>query len=377
MTSEKEGFSDPESEESDPLHFSSLSFLSDNEMHSAFTTARGKRLRMSLDSFNTANSSFESSPLLQKLQHLYSTALSKESNTDYFSLFNAFKWTYLKSRNTSDALVADTLLRYSLSSYSPLRRLSEKDEAPGVYLKVLVIQASLSSSSHTFHVTDGFYSVAVITDKHLQPLLKMGMVLDIFGYKSLLSAPTEIEELCSSNTPLLYLEYNGVKPTVKGSLGYQYHAAFIRSLYSIKKDGGIVGCIEITVIREVFTKYLININGVKNVVDKEEYSRTIEMLKKSISKVPNKERDISSMISIKRFVEYEIRDGRDGDERKGRYVLTLWNPPDLQLVGKRMQVFFLVPSDRKSNGCELSLTSIPQTKIKIREYQNNQSSSVR
>lgn len=296
-------------------------------------------------------------------------------------IFSLFKWTWISllpqiealradggpasAQEVTDLVIDTAKERWKANYPSVLKRIAEKDEAPGVYMKLLVVKEGRES----LWVTDGQYSARVSLDPLLQAIasqLTVGRVLQVIGARPLLPSPMPIDEAYSTHSAVAELRYNGTKPGLTGPLGYQRERAFVRPLAAIKLGGGLVGCIQVTFTELVKSRYLISLNGSKSIIEEEQLAATIEKVSKSIKEMNldrESERKVYETVQVKKFDLYEVASNYHHEQAAAR--LTIWNPPtDCQLLHKTVLLFFLEVSPYESTSGGLSLTTTSRTIIK-------------
>lgn len=274
-----------------------------------------------------------------------------------------------KHERVREIVIDQAMRRWNLQPLSVLKRIAERDESPGVYMKLMILE----SREGALKVTDGLYAVNVSLDKELRRIAQgkffTGKVIQVVGSKALLPAPTGIDEVESGGLCLLELNYNGVKPAAGGVLGYQREHLFLRSLASIRKGGGIVGCVDVEIVHVHGTKYLMDLNGSRNTIEEERFNDSMERVEKSIKQMRlSREEEIAMMkkVRVKKFTKMEIRDAADRRRAEHPCILTLWNPPENILRrGRSLRIFYLTtyesPYDHQNS---LTLSSLPQTIIR-------------
>jgi BRCA2, oligonucleotide/oligosaccharide-binding, domain 1 len=313
-----------------------------------------------------------------------SLANGKCTKEEKHQIRNVFKWTWLSRYMEIDIVLQDMVAAKSQEArveaivvpraleiwkkdpLSVLRRIAEKDEAPGVYMKVLVVEKNIPF----LRVTDGLYSVKIKADRALEAVankIKVGSILKIFGARPLIPSPVPIREVDARDMPLLEVCYNGVQLSFSGNLGYQKESTFLRSLYSIERRGGMVGAVEVWVTKVLETKYLMDLNGSKNVIEEARFRDSLERIRKSIEKMclpKAEERDILARIRVKKFTKIEAQDLRDKRAPRPLVLITIWNPPeDISLKEGAFRFIYLVTKRHPYEENALSLSTIPQSLI--------------
>ncbi|OAG31618.1 hypothetical protein NEDG_00093 [Nematocida displodere] len=368
-----------------------------------FRTATGKNISFSEDSLIKARRSLDflsptsnlsptpksSDPKQHEIDQLLSVFRSVKreifpitrNKEDIHTVFSTFKYAWLscltqimniRIEDLSTAgseieklVVASAKERWRRNPHSPLKKIAEKDEAPGIYLKLLVVEEGTT----TLGVSDGVYALTVSLDEGLRSVakkIKVGTIIQVLGASSLLPRPLSIEEAYSSRTPVLELRYNGVKPCLSGPLGYQPVCAFIRSLCSVRMQGGIVGCLSLKLTKVIHSKYLMNLNGSKNIIEEDQLEGAVERIEATIKKMcldREEELEILSTVRVKKFVQYEVYSAYT--QKSVLAHLTIWNPPTgLSLLNKTFLFFFLNTSPYPSTTGILTLTTTAFTIIK-------------
>lgn len=306
--------------------------------------------------------------------------LTRTDEEDH-SLFSTFKWTWMANLDKIHAIrmrdvkvlkrlevlmIRETKKTWLSNRPSVLKRISEKDEAPGVYMKVLVVATGVTK----IQITDGLYAMNVALDAGLQTvanIMRVGTVLQVIGSRALQPKPVPIGQAYRSKTPIIELRYNGTKPCLPGLIGYQPHAAYLRSLSSIRPQGGVIGCLFLRLDRIVYTKYLMNLNGSKNIVDEARLYESFDKIEQNIRSMQIDDEDekrIMGTVKVSKFEKYEVRSIYSRESVSAH--LTIWNPPtDMVLCGRTFLFFFLNTSPRPpSNPNIITLTTNAYTIIK-------------
>jgi len=296
------------------------------------------------------------------------------TRSDAYLLFQTFKWAWMsllpeiseikkEGRDSMNEQIEGMVLARSKDNWknnfpSVLRKISEKDEGPGVYMKLMVV----GEGKDTIAVTDGVCEAFVRLDELLQEVsgrIGVGTVLEVIGAHGLSESEVAIEDAYSRRSPVLELKYNGTKPCLSGPLGYQKYSSFIRPLSSVRTQGGIVGCLSLVLKNIVKIKYLLDLNGSKNIINEEELEGTMEKIEKTIKGMnldKDSEQEVYRTIRVKRFIMYDVVSNYTKKEVGAR--LTIWNPPEnFPLLNKPYLFFFLKASPYSSLSGTLSLTT--------------------
>ncbi|KAI5189806.1 hypothetical protein NECID01_0712 [Nematocida sp. AWRm77] len=255
--------------------------------------------------------------------------------------------------------------RWKENHPSVLKRIVEKDEVPGVYMKLLVLR----EESPSIWVSDGHYSVRASLDPFLQKdahRLSPGTLVQVVGAELLLPSATPIDRVYSKDLPALLLKYNGTKPARTGPLGYQKECAFVRALSSVRPQGGLVGCAVLTLTKLIKSQYLVNLNGSKSIIEEDRIEDTMGRISKSIKDMNldrSSERKMLGSVRAIKFDQYEV--STEYTLEKTSVNLTVWNPPaDLSLLKKTFFFFFLKSSPYQTSSSTLFLTTTSFTIIK-------------
>ncbi|KAI5171754.1 hypothetical protein NEFER03_1059 [Nematocida sp. LUAm3] len=304
------------------------------------------------------------------------------NSEEFFFLFNTFQWAWIsffpliqtlrkEGRDQIFEKIQSLVVNRSASQWkadhpSILRRIAEKDEVSGVYMKLLVV----GEGKNTIRVTDGVCSAVVALDEHLRNIshkFAIGRVIQVVGAKFLLSKSMPIHEANQKNIPIIELAYNGVKPCTKGPLGRQNFLSYIRSLDSIKMRGGTIGCLHLKVSPVPHkVSYLLNLNNHKTIIEEERIEHTIHSVEKIIKGMNldrEEEEQVRRSVDLKKVIQYEVYSMYN--QRNVRAFLSIWTSPDnFVLQGNSFLFFFLNISNRVSDSGFLYLTTTKYTLIK-------------
>ncbi|KAI5181003.1 hypothetical protein NEOKW01_1244 [Nematocida sp. AWRm80] len=296
------------------------------------------------------------------------------------TIFYVFKWAWLsvlpdiqeirkrgsdiQAKQIETLVLRTAIQRWKTDPLSVLKRIAEKDEAPSKYMKVMVV----SEGKETIRVTDGIYDLCVGLDNHLKEIshkLTVGTILQVVGSIYLEHSPLEISQADCSNKPIIQLQYNGTKPCYSGPLGYQSKCAYMRSISAIKPQGGIIACLHLKLTSVIKSKYVLNLNGSKSILDETQFPDALYRVHKHIKSMnlsSEEESQMKSKISKKKFTQYEIECMNTSQPTKA--TLTIWNPPEELKLRHTFLFFFLDSSKYPSSTNTLALTTTQYTLIK-------------
>lgn len=306
------------------------------------------------------------------------------SEEEEFTLFELFRWSWIammteiqeirKRGGESEVseieriVLAEAKRRWKLNPKSVLRRVSEHDEHPAIYMKVLVVE----EGKEYIKISDGVYSVTVRLDEPLQKIsakIRTGQILQVACSVLLQDHPISIYEANQKNMPVIELRYNGVKPCLSGPLGYQDTLGYIRSLSSIDMKGGEISCLMLNIVKCLETSCIININGAKTTIEEDRLESTLLSIEKTIESVcsTKQERmDALDKVKLQKYTRYEVQ--CEYAREKTRAILSVWVGPfaeDYLKVDKKYLFFMVAPPVRASYGDTILLTTTSRTVFKL------------
>lgn len=255
-------------------------------------------------------------------------------------IFTQFKWTWLylfskdecKGENLYQEIIDVMKLRLKYE-HSVLRRIVEFDDVAGKFL----ILGIISFDKETIELFDGFYSVTAEIDVNIFNYLKknnctLGSKIFAFGSQILLKNPESIFEI--GNRPVLKLNLNGIRVCSNDfKLGSARKVAFLNEIVSIHKDGGVISCLIVKIVRIIETKYLVALESYRNRVD--DLEKEVEKIMEIAEKVGHQIEPTS--IKTCQFTKALISDD------SGECLLTWWQPPEIK-VGEKYKLIYITPA---------------------------------
>lgn len=310
-------------------------------------------------------------------QEIFPIPRSEEEEYDLLSLF---KWTWISNLphiheiqkrggenqeiEIEKLLLLESKTRWKSNPKSVLRRIVEKDEAPAIYMKVLVVE---KRPGH-IRISDGLHSLWAKLDECLESVsdkISVGMILQVACSNLLTDRAISIWEASMEKNSVLQLYYNGVKPCTYGPLGYQSTMGYIRELSSIRLQGGFISTLMLKVTKHIETMYLVDIKGVKTLIDEDRIDSTLQRVEKTIENL-NKTREETlkeyESVKLNKYKRYEVVCEYSHDKTPG--ILSLWeldfDEKNLR-IGKRYLFFMLTTPKRAKVSDKILLTSNVKT----------------
>lgn len=300
-----------------------------------------------------------------------------------YNIFSLFKWTWIsmlphiheiqkrggesQESEIEKILLLESKKRWKADPKSVLRRIVERDEAPSIYMKVLVVE----KSQGIIKISDGIHSIWAKLDDSLQRVsnkITVGLILQVASSYLLNSHAVSVWEASTVKVPTLQLCYNGVKPCTSGPLGYQPTVGYIRELSSIKMHGGYTSFLLLKVTRHIDTAYIVNIKGSKTVIEEERIDSTLQRIEKSIESLDlTREEKMKEFDTVKlhKYKRYEVACDYSHSTTG---ILSLWEPAfnDNNLrVGKRYLFFMLTTPKKGCSSEKILLSTTSQTAYRV------------
>ncbi|KAF9764368.1 Protein BREAST CANCER SUSCEPTIBILITY 2 like protein A [Nosema granulosis] len=232
------------------------------------------------------------------------------------------------------------------TEYSILRRIVEGDDVSYRYMVLLVVD----TSTDYIEGYDGFYSVKIALDRELQKevqskKLQVGAKIKLFGCSLLLESSLCILDLREDQI-VMKACYNGFSYASRTRrLGYKKKISFVRSINSIKREGGTISCVIGNVKRVIETKYIVQVKDYRNTVDdiEKEYENIIFLMEK------NNEEVCQEDVKIRRYINFIL------EEDAAECLITSWMYVDKIKQGEKIMLCGLMPVLR-SVGTHLTTT---------------------